>query len=151
MITAHVESFTKCAPELERIFPLHYDELALDQDKVPLIPRWDQYAVLEQMGVVFFMTIRQAGELIGYYVGFIQPHMHYATCLTCITDLFYVRPDTRKAGAGSVLFNAVEVELKRRGVSRWVVGYKDHLPAGKFLEQHGLMPIERVHSKWIGG
>lgn len=151
MFTAHVESFSACADELAEIFDLHYKELALDQDRVPLLPRWGKYAVLEDAGVLFFMCVRQSGRMVGYYVGFVQHHMHYEGCLTCITDMFYILPDVRKHGAGSVLFDAVECELKRRGVQRWVVGYKDHLPAGQFLERHGLMPIERVHSKWIGG
>jgi GNAT superfamily N-acetyltransferase len=148
---ATVESFIACRAELEPVLPVHYRELALHQDAIPLVVDWDGYQRLEDDGILFFVTLRDAGVLVGYYIGFISHHMHYMTCTMCMTDIFYVLPECRLNGGGSVLFDAVERELINRGVQKWVVSYKDHLHAGAFLDKHGLHLIEHVHSKMLGG
>ena len=71
MITLEVESFTECLPELKPILPLHYEELALNKDEVPLSPQYDIYEARESLGELLFVTAREAGELVGYFIGFI--------------------------------------------------------------------------------
>lgn len=151
MITAHIESFTERLDELQVLLPLHYRELALDQDKVPLSPQFDIYVERESRGEVIFVTLREAGNLIGYFIGFIAPGLHYSTCLTCTMDIFYVHPDKRGGGAGKTLFDEVEQELKRRGVERWFVGSKCHMDASWLFERLGFERVEVYYSKWIGG
>lgn len=151
MITAHVESFTERLAELQALLQLHYKELALDQDKVPLDPQYEVYAAREERGELLFVTLREAGELIGYFIGFIAPGLHYRTCLTCTMDIFYVHPDKRGGNAGAHLFKFVEQELKRRGVDRWFVGSKCHMDASWLFERLGFQRVEIFYSKWIGG
>jgi GNAT superfamily N-acetyltransferase len=150
MITAHVESLVENFDEMKRLIHLHYGELALNQDKVPLAPRWHLYAQLEACGEMFFVTLRDAGELVGYFIGTVAPGLHYETCLTCIQDIFYVKPDSRGAKAGNQLFEFVEKELKRRGVQRLIVNSKNHFPASWLFDHRGYTPIETIHSKWLG-
>jgi len=152
MITCHIESFEQQLEELKVLLPLHYEELALNQDKVPLSPQYPVYLARERAGELLFVTLREAGEMIGYFIGFIAPGLHYSTCLTCTMDIFYVHPDKRGGGAGMRLFQAVEAELRRRGVQRWFMGYKVHMPyAARLFEAIGAEPVEVYHSKWIGG
>jgi GNAT superfamily N-acetyltransferase len=150
MITAAVESLTQRLDELKPLFPVHYQELALDQEKVPLDPQYRVYLERDGRGEVVFVTLRDAGELIGYFVGFIAPGLHYATCLTCTMDIFFVRPDKRGARAGVKLFKAVEAELRRRGVQRWFVGSKCHKDASWLFEFLGFQQVEIYFSKWLG-
>lgn len=150
MITAHAESFMANIDQLKRIIPLHYEELALNRDKVPLAPRWDVYAVQEARGELFFVALRDSGELAGYFIGFVAPGLHYETCLTCIQDIFYVKPDERGQAAGKILFDFVEAELKRRGVQRLITNSKNHFPAAWMFDRRGYEPIETIHSLWIG-
>lgn len=150
MITAHLESFVANIDELKRVIPLHYEELALNKDKVPLAPRWDRYAFSESIGELFFVALREAGELVGYFIGFVAPGLHYETCLTCIQDIFYVKPDERGAAAGQILFDFVEGELKRRGVQRIIGNSKNHFPCAWLFQKRGWEPIETIHSLWIG-
>lgn len=152
MITAQVESWSACLPELVEIFPEHYASLALNRDKVPLAPRFDVYARMEADGSLFVVTLRELGKLVGYFVGFVTPSLHYSTCLECKTDIFWVRPEFRTGGrnAGKQLFRAVERELKRRGVQRWFVGTKLHQDASALFSVLGFEPVEVYHSKWIG-
>ncbi len=150
MITAHVESFTERLDELRPLLPVHYAELALDQDKVPLDPQFDIYLQRDVRGEVLFVVLREAGELIGYFIGFVAPGLHYRTCLTCTMDIFYVHPEHRGGNGGRILFAAVEAELKRRGVQRWFVGSKVHMDASWLFEGLGFGKVETYYSKWIG-
>lgn len=150
MITCAVESFKQRLAELQRLLPMHYEELALNRDKVPLSPIYERYIACERDGALLFVTLRDAGELVGYFIGFIAPGLHYQTCLTCTMDIFYVRPDKRKGSAGVRLFRFVENELRRRGVQRWFMGSKIHADASALFKRIGAAPVETFYSKWLG-
>lgn len=150
MITAHIESFEERLIELQTLLPEHYKELALNQDKVPLSPQYSQYITREREGALLFVTLRDAGTMVGYFIGFIAPGLHYSTCLTCTMDIFYVRQDKRKGSAGIRLFRFVEVALKHRGVQRWFMGSKIHADASALFKRIGAKPVETYYSKWLG-
>ena len=150
MITCHMESFEQQLEELKVLLPLHYEELALNQDKVPLAPQYHVYIERERAGGLLFVTLRQAGELVGYFIGFIAPGLHYETCLTCTMDIFYVRKDKRRGTAGVRMFRFVEKELRRRGVQRWFMGSKIHADASALFKRIGAAPVETYFSKWLG-
>lgn len=150
MITCHVESFEQQLEELQVLLPLHYRELALNQDKVPLAPQYHVYIERERVGGLVFVTLRDAGELVGYFIGFIAPGLHYSTCLTCTMDIFYVHPDKRTGSAGVRMFRFVETELRRRGVQRWFMGSKIQADASALFKRIGAAPVETYFSKWLG-
>tara|TARA_R110000782_G_scaffold250814_1_gene338204 strand:- start:1456 stop:1911 length:456 start_codon:yes stop_codon:yes gene_type:complete len=150
MITTQIESFAESLPEFKPLFPLHWAELALDRDKVPLDPQYEVYAQREALDQLLFVTIREDGMPIGYFIGFIAPGLHYKTCLTCTMDIFWLHPDKRGNSTGAVMFNFVEKELKRRGVDRWFVGSKCHLDASWMFERLKFERVEVYYSKWLG-
>lgn len=136
--------------EIQKILPEHYEELALNKDQVPLRPQWNVYKQREDAGQLLYVTARELGELVGYFIGFIAPGLHYETCLTCTLDIFYVRKDKRTGSAGVRLFRAVEAELKHRGVQRWFMGSKVHADASALFKRIGAEPVETYYSKWLG-
>lgn len=150
MITCHTESFEEQLPELKKLLPLHWQELALNKDKVPLDPQYDIYIERERRGELLFMVMRDLGEMIGYFIGFIAPGLHYRTCLTCTMDIFYVHPDHRCRFGGPRLFKAVKQELIRRGVDRWFVGSKEHADASRLFEALRFDKVETYYSMWLG-
>ena len=150
MITVMTESFAERLAELQLILPLHYEELALNKDKVPLAPQYGVYLERESNGQLVFMVMREAGEMIGYFIGFVAPGLHYQTCLTCHMDIFYIRPDKRGHAYGKALFEAVEAHLRFRGVQRWFVGSKCHMDASWLFNQLGFELVETTHTKWLG-
>lgn len=150
MITFEVESFADSLEELKPILPLHYEELALNKDKVPLSPQYDVYLQREMLGELVFITARIEGELMGYFIGFVSPGLHYSTCLTCLMDIFYIHPEHRGSSFGFKLFTFVEQELRRRNVDRWFVGSKVHLDASWLFEKLGFDRVEVVYSKYMG-
>lgn len=150
MITAHTESFEQNLEYLKPLLPIHYQELALNQDKVPLSPQFDKYIAMEHRGELFFVALREKGSLVGYFIGFVAPALHYSTCLTCQMDIFYVLPEHRGGGAGFQLFKFVEQQLKNRGVQRLYVGSKLHKDASWLFENLGYTPVETYYSTWLG-
>jgi GNAT superfamily N-acetyltransferase len=152
MLTTQIESFGERLAEFRPLFPLHWAELALNQDRVPLDPQYDIYLAREARGELLFVTLREAGAPVGYFLGFIAPGLHYRTCLTCTMDIFWVHPSHRAKGMpGIKLFRAVEKELRRRGVQRWFAGSKVHADASALFERLDFERVEVYYSKWIGG
>ena len=150
MISIQTEKLSDILEEMKIVFPLHWEELALNKDKVPLDPQYDIYLEREKRDEVLVVTVRQEGGLIGYFVGFIAPGLHYKTCLTCTMDIFYIHPDYRGSDLGFKLFNYVERELKVLGVQRWFMGSKMHKDASFLFEKIGAEPVETYYSKWLG-
>ena len=150
MITCQVEPFPRFLEEVKPILPIHWEELALNKDKVPLDPQYDVYLARDARGEVIAVTAREDAKLIGYFVGFIAPGLHYKTCLTCTMDIFYVLPDHRGGNTGWYLFKTAEGELKRRGVQRLFVGSKLHKDASWLFEKLGYEEVERYYSAWLG-
>jgi len=150
LITFHNESFRESLPEFEYLLPQHYEELALNKDKVPLKPRWDVYFNREDAGELIFIAARCQGLIIGYFIGFISPGLHYKTCLTCQMDIFYIQEEFRNGRIGIKLFQFVEKQLKKRGVMRWFVGSKNHKSAESLFKYLKFKPVEVYYSKWIG-
>jgi len=137
-------------PELEPIIAEHYNELALNQDKVPLAPRWNIYDASEQANELLFVTCREHGKLVGYFIGFVTPGLHYSTCLTCNMDIFYISKEFRGGSLGIRLFSFVERELRTRGVQRFFVGSKTHADASALFKRLKFNKVETYYSKWIG-
>lgn len=150
MITAQVEPYMDCLPELMACYDHHWEELALNKDKVPLAPQYDVYEARDDAGQLLLVTLRDTGRLVGYFIGFIAPGLHYKTCLTLTMDIFWTHPDVRGGFAGVKLFRAVEKDARRRGVHRIFYGSKMHKDASRLFEFLKMEPVETFYSKWIG-
>ena len=150
MLTAQVEEWSPFIQEAQPLLPLHWEELALNKDKVPLDPQYDVYAARDAAGQVMVVTLRDAGRLVGYFIGFVAPGLHYQTCLTLTMDIFWTHPDIRGGFGGVRLFRAVEKEAKRRGVHRMFYGSKLHKDASRLFDFLKMEPVETYYSKWIG-
>ena len=145
-----VEQFSQVIEEAKPLLYRHWEEIALDRDRVPLEPDWARYASLEAMGALSVVTMRQNGRLVGYTCMVVQPGLHYRSCLEARMDIFWLAPECRGRMGGVRLFRAVEKELSRRGVKRIYAGSKLHKDVSVLFEKLGYMPVERWFSKWIG-
>lgn len=150
MITAQIEPWREFIVEAQPMLPLHWEELALNKDKVPLDPMYEVYDAKDDQGQVLVVTLRQDGVMKGYFIGFVGPSLHYRTCLTLTMDIFWLHPDVRGGLAGVKLFRLVESEAKRRGVQRIFYGSKVHKDASRLFEFLKCEEVERFYTKWIG-
>lgn len=151
MITCQVEPWRSFIEEARSLLPIHYEELALNKDKVPLMPMYEIYDQRDDNGEVLVVTAREDAKLIGYFIGFIAPGLHYRTCLTCTMDIFYVLPEHRGANCGIEIFKVMEKECKRRGVQRLFVGSKLHKDISFLYQKLGYSEVERYYTAWLGG
>lgn len=150
VITYQVESWFNVLPELEAHWQAHYEEVAPDKNKIALAPDYEQYAHLDDTGSLHVLTARYKGEVIGYVVAVVRPHLHYRHNLFAFFDLYYIAPEYRRGWAGVRLFQEAERTLKARGVQKMFAGTKLWKNAScifKFL--HWTQP-EYLFSKWIG-
>lgn len=151
MINFAVESFVACIPEIKTLITAHYEELALNRDKVPLDPRWDVYEELEKSDKLLFIALRNDDKkLIGYSIGLIEYELHYKTTLGYNMDILYVDPEYRGHGAGNALITFLEAALKERKVQRIFLGSKCHKDIGNLFIHHDYKLVEMYYSKWIG-
>lgn len=159
MITFQSEPFMRNKQQLRPMLEKHYAELALDKEKVPLAVDWDVYAAREDAGQMLFVTVREDGILMGYFVGFVSPGLHYKTCLTLQMDVFWIDPELRDGDSlsqveaamiGEDLFREVFAQAKRRGVQRAFMGSKLHKDASALFERMDGVEVERYFSFWLG-
>jgi len=146
-----VAEFSRVIDEATPLLYRHWEESALDKERVPLDPDWARYASLEAMGALSVVTMRERGRLVGYSCMVVQPGLHYRSCLEARMDIFWLAPECRGRMGGVRLFRAVERELQRRGVKRIYAGSKLHKDVSSLFVKLGYVPIERWFSKWIGG
>src|ERR1700691_5140527 len=115
MITAQIEPFEPCLPELLVLWPLHWRELALFQDRIPLRPQVQEYLHRTRAGTMFLATVRHNSRMAGYFLFQVNPGFHYGETLTGTTDIFWIIPEFRDRGLFLPLIRCVERELRRRG------------------------------------
>ena len=150
MLTTQVEALNDTLEEIKPLLPLHYEKLALNKDKVPLDPQYHIYLERERDGELSLVTLRSDGELVGYWINFVTPGLHYQTCLTALIDIWFIHPDYVSGTAPLRLGRAVKAELSRRGVQRWFSAEKLHTPCGRLFEALGMEMVERTYSMLLG-
>lgn len=138
----------KFLDELKQIFPIHYEELCVTKE-YELEPDYDMYKLLADHNWLRCITCRCDGELIGYIVFIIRPHLHYKSCLTATEDVYYVKKEYRKGRVGLRLFMYAEQVLKGLGVNRVVMHTKVHLDNSRIFEYLGYKNTDKVFSKML--
>lgn len=151
MITFQVEALDDCLPEIMRLLDDHFEEVSTHKDKLGG-PNMDvpAYYAMEANGALHIVTARSEGAVVGYYVAFVHPHLHYAHSLMASVDVYYLKPEFRKGANGVKLFKEAERTLKKRGVQRIFSGTKLNKDMGKLFEFLGWTETERLFVKWIG-
>jgi hypothetical protein len=81
--------------ELQHILQEHYDELCVTKD-FPLAPDYLAYGRLAVNGMLRCVTCRAEGNLIGYIIFIVQPHLHYMSCKTAFEDIYFLRKEFRQ-------------------------------------------------------
>jgi Acetyltransferase (GNAT) family len=147
--TYQVETLAQAWPQAQELLKAHWREIAIDQDTIELSIAEEQYRHIEAAGQLIIVTMRADEGLVGYYVGFIRPHLHYAKALHCFTDIFYITPRHRRGRNAIDLFKAVERALSERQVVRWYTSCKLSLDMLPLFEALGFTQIERNFAKLV--
>lgn len=128
----------------------HHGELALDQDKIELALDLDRYEAMRAAGILHVVTMRDAWQLVGYFVAFLLPHVHYKNAgLMAFTDIYYVMPEYRRSG-GAQLFIQAEKTMKERGVTKAYLSCKVHQDHSALFEHLGWTFTDKSFTKYLG-
>ena len=149
MITYQVEKFSEVKPEMEDLIKMHYDEVALHKEYIPLDPDWDRYSLMEKNGALFIATARNDGDLKGYSWFFISNHIHYKSTKVAANDVLFLHPDYRKGTTGVKLIKFSEEELKKLDVNKIVWHIKFHKDFRNILYRMGYADEDAIVGKII--
>ena len=111
-----VESYAQLVDEIKPLLPEHWAELAVHKD-IPLDPDFGFYERAAATGSLIFMTVREAGALIGYAIWVVKPHPHYRKHIWALNDIVWLHPEHRGMSLGKNLVKFWETELRARNVA----------------------------------
>lgn len=150
MITFHVEPWSDFKTEAAVLFPIHWREIALHQDAIKLAIDFAALDGLDSEGALHVVVAREAGKIVGYWLGVIRPHLHYRDSLTAYTDVFYVRQESRRdVFVFQHMLDYVETSLAKRGVQKLFIASKCHKDLSKIFERRGMTRTEVVYTKLL--
>lgn len=142
-----LELVAEAAPLLEQ----HYQEIAWCREKIPLDPDYSRYAAGQHSGAIRVFTARQDGELIGYAVYIVGPHLHYKQTMWAMNDVLFVAEGRRGYRAGSKLIRFAEEAMRLSGVQVIGLHIKDANNWGPLAKFLGYERVETNWLRWIGG
>lgn len=144
------ESALEVIEEMDILTEKHWEEIAVNKDKIALNPDYEKYVALEDAGVLKIYTVRDNGQLVGYFLVMVTPHLHYQDHVFAMNDIIYVDPTYRGSTIAYRLIKFAEQQLKAEGVSVLMINMKVHAPFDRLLEGLGFSNTERVYTKFIG-
>ncbi len=86
----------------------HWEELALNKDKIRLCPDVVKYKQLQDLNILHNVVVYKDDEIVGYSVLLVQPHLHYANDVHASVDVIYVSKNHRQSSVGARLLVTTE-------------------------------------------
>ena len=151
MLKFYIETLEEAKADAKELLELHWENVALNKDKIKLNPDWEIYSVLYDSGSLKIFTAREGALLVGYFVLVVAPNPHYKDHLFANNDILFLHPNYRKGLVGAKLIKFAEGHLRRMGVSVMVINTKVHKPFDKLLKWLRFNHIENVYSKYLRG
>lgn len=137
--------------EAKDILYMHWDELALNKDKIYLKPDVNKYVVMQQSNLLYNIVVYKDETIVGYSIIFISSHMHYQDNKYANVDVVYVHPEYRHSTIGARLLVATEQLAKDNGASVILHHAKPYVPMIiKPLEKLNYQLYELMYGKYIG-
>jgi ribosomal protein S18 acetylase RimI-like enzyme len=137
--------------EAEDILYKHWQELALNKDKVYLKPDVQRYIDLQTNNILKNVVVYKDDKVVGYSITLINPALHYSDHLFAYVDVIYVDPDYRHSTIGARLLIETENVAKKHGAHVILHHAKPYVPMIiKPLEKLNYQLYELMYGKYIG-
>ena len=149
MITYQVESYFTARDDA--LIRMHYDEIALHKEVIPLDPDWNRYDLLDAVGDLVCITARDDGKMIGYSVFILTNHLHYKSTRMASNDVLFLHPDYRKGRIGIRLIEHSERHLRTLDVKKIVWHIKRANDFTPILHRMGYLDEEVIVGKILEG
>ncbi len=93
----------------------HWEEVAKRRDLMVLAPDWPRYEQMEANGALVAVGAYANGELVGYSLTLVGPHLHYVGLTVAQNDVLFVAKEHRHGRIGLDLIRKTEELAKDRG------------------------------------
>lgn len=137
------ESLSLIISDIQDLLEDHYQEVAIDKSLMRLDPDYDTYRLLDDAGRLTIVTVRDSGDLIGYFIVLIHPHLHYKNMTVANSDIFYIKNEYRGTGVSYRMFKYVIDLVERKGADCFYASYKTAHEHEKFFKKLGFFEVER--------
>jgi GNAT superfamily N-acetyltransferase len=143
------ETFNECWEEMGPLFERQWEELALFKEDIPLSIDYPKYKELEDRGLLFIITARVEGVIMGYSVFFINNPLHYSTSPFGMSDVIWVDPVYRQSGVGAELISQTERLAKKKGAKwfSWRIKPRADQDFSPYLATQGYVFGEKIMMK----
>lgn len=131
-------------PQMRPLLELNWAETGFD---FPFDPDVEMYGRLFSLGLLFAVSARVDGEIVGYCTVCVTPHAHNPAVLVASNDALFVHPDHRSGTVGARLIRFAEDCALERGASRFLWHCRAGTPLAATLERHGYTPADIVVMK----
>jgi GNAT superfamily N-acetyltransferase len=148
VITYQHESFDHVIDEIKPMLEQHYYEVCAHPQVLKLNPDYTKYKEFDRMGLIRIFTARDQehkARLIGYFISFIHPHMHYQDTVYAVNDVLYLDPEYRSGSVAYHLTNEALDDLKGCGVDIVTVHMKIKHEFRRLLRHLG---FEQTEENW---
>lgn len=129
------------------IYTEHWKEVSVHKEMLILKPNYKQYMDMIEDDSLVAIAAYDGNELVGYCLFITFHHLHYKDVLVANDDMYFIKPDYRNRGLGTVMVKFAESVLKERGVKFVQVRTKAHTPHEQFLKAMGYGPMDLCYCK----
>jgi len=139
------ERFVEARRDIQPLLEKHWKEVAHYPD-IHLNVDWYRYVALEEIGALKIFTARSdMGQLLGYAISIVQPHMHYRQSLQAVQDVLFISEDHR--GFGKKFIEWCDDRLRDDDVQAVYHHVKVAHNFAPMLERMGYELIDRVYGR----
>jgi predicted GNAT superfamily acetyltransferase len=142
---------TTIADKIEHVPGLleaHWHESARNKHLMVLKPDVQRYRLLEASGALLsLVAYGDDGQIVGYSVNIVSPHLHYADLLCAHNDVLFVAKEHRGSSLGLKLIRDTERACKARGVHLMLWHAKEDTTLASILPKMGCKVQEIIFTK----
>lgn len=148
--TIQPESFAETVTEGFPLFRAHAAEIGIDKFPIPHVPALNDYAQMERLGLMQWLTVRDPmGDMIGYAMCIFSPSSIFSGKVHACLEWIYVRPEHRSLAIASSLIRECEAEFARRHAASASISIWAERDFGPLLKRLGWAPLQTTYWKFL--
>jgi hypothetical protein len=141
-VNYQIENVYEIRHEMDELIAIHYAQVSTHKHVKRLAPKWERFKELTEGGNCRTATARtDAGELVGYMITFIFPHIHF-DCTMAMNDAVFLHPDHRGLTSYRLFEFAIADLRENTEADMFAVHMKIHLPFRSLLAKLGFNQTE---------
>lgn len=130
--------------DMEALIPTYEEELPLTYK---IAPDWTQYRALYEAGVMFNLTARKDGKLVGYFVVMVSPNLSCLGEKMMFGASLFVLKEWRGKGPGIRLIRMAEKKAKDYNCQTVMISSPSRKPIDGLLRKMGYHAEETLFSR----